>query len=322
MFPSRLLAALLSASLACTPAFAAKFSFVAIGDMPYKVPAAYAGFDALIRTVNQIKPAFTVHIGDIKSGSTPCTDEMFQKVYDQFGTFEQPLIYTPGDNEWTDCHRDKAGKFDPIERLAKVRSMFFAKPDSFGKTRLALEHQSADPRFAKFVENTTWRRDGVTFATLHVIGSNNNLQRNAAAVTEYLERNAANLAWLDKVFADATAGNAKAVVILMQADPFFEKDDNEDARSGFTDTIKAFKAKSAAFGKPVLIVHGDSHTFMIDKPLMADNKRPMDNVTRVEVFGENNIHAVQVMVDTDDALNPFSFKPLLIKENLNVADAK
>jgi hypothetical protein len=37
-----------------------------------------------------------------------------------------PLIYVPGDNEWTDCRRLAAGGFDPVERLQKLRELFFA----------------------------------------------------------------------------------------------------------------------------------------------------------------------------------------------------
>ncbi|MDK2123549.1 hypothetical protein [Parachitinimonas caeni] len=316
---SRLLATV-SAGLLSSSVLAAPFSFVAIGDMPYKIPEAYVGFDALIKGINRVKPAFSVHIGDIKSGSSPCTDENFQKVLEMFGSFEQPLVYTPGDNEWTDCHHEKAGKFDPIERLAKIRSLFFAQSESLGKRRMPLKHQSDDPKYAAFVENTRWQRDGVVFATLHVVGSNNNLQRNAAAINEYLERNAANLAWLEAAFAEAD--KARALVLFMQADPWFDKDDAEDQRSGFSDTIRALRSKAAAFGKPVLIVHGDSHIFRVDQPLMANNGRPLDNVLRLEVFGEGNMHAVQVMVDPDDTLNPFSFKPMLIRENLNQSTAK
>jgi hypothetical protein len=119
------------------------------------------------------------------------------------------IIYTPGDNEWTDCYRDAAGKFDPIERLAFVRKTFFHNAQSFGKQRMALEVQSADARFARFVENRRWSMNSIQFATLHIIGSNN-LQRNQAAVNEYIERNTANLASLKT----KARGFAKPVLVI------------------------------------------------------------------------------------------------------------
>jgi hypothetical protein len=69
------------------------FTFVAIGDMPYRLPDDYGRFERLIGAINRAAPAFTVHVGDIKSGGTPCTDEAFQRIKDYFGTFEQPLVY-------------------------------------------------------------------------------------------------------------------------------------------------------------------------------------------------------------------------------------
>ena len=113
------------------------FTFVALGDMPYGKPAkVYAPFRTLISQVNALKPSFTIHIGDIESGSTPCSDQMLRDQFDFMNSFENPLVYTPGDNEWTDCHRKKAGRFDPLERLAFVWKTFFA-----GGARRGFEQQ-------------------------------------------------------------------------------------------------------------------------------------------------------------------------------------
>ena len=117
-------------SLMCLPARAELFKCVAIGDMPYGDRATtYPRFRTLIEQINARKPAFTIHVGDFKSGSSPCTDTMFKEQLDFLNTFEAPLIYTPGDNEWTDCHRDAVGKFDVLECLAKLRAMFFSSPN-------------------------------------------------------------------------------------------------------------------------------------------------------------------------------------------------
>src|SRR5262245_9671897 len=218
-----------------TPVGAERFAFMAIGDMPYSLPADISRFERLIARINALQPAFSVHVGDFKNGSTPCSDERFQLAFDLFARFEQPLIYTPGDNEWTDCHRADNGRFDPLERLAKIRAMFFAHPQSsLGRRRLDVTTQAAEPQFAKYVENVRWERAGVVLATLHVVGSNNNLQRDRAAVNEYIERNAANLAWIEAAFSRARAINAKGVVLAFQAHPRFEREPPDtDQRSGF-----------------------------------------------------------------------------------------
>jgi len=55
--------------------------FFAIGDMPYHVPEDYDRFERLISDLNKENPDFTVHVGDIKGGSSPCTDSVYQKIY-------------------------------------------------------------------------------------------------------------------------------------------------------------------------------------------------------------------------------------------------
>lgn len=329
MRPSRFAAALalcLTAA-ATSPAGAGSwggekaFEFVALGDMPYKVPDDVPRFDRLIAKVNDLKPAFTIHVGDTKSGSTSCADNELQRIYDQLQTFEGPLVYTPGDNEWTDCHREKAGKFDPLERLAKVREMFFKGPGSLGRAPIDLTRQgdvAAEHR--PFVENARWTHGGVMFATVHVVGSNNNLLSKKAMADEYFARNAANVAWIKDSFAEAAKAGAAAVVIAMQADMFYLSElrpvINTDG-NGFIDTVKAISSAAEAFGKPVLVVNGDTHVLRIDQPFFyADNKTPLESVTRLQVMGEGRVHAVRVLVDPD-AGNVFSFQPLMVPENLN-----
>ena len=61
--------------------------------------------------------AFVVHDGDLKSGSSLCSDEVLRDMLDVFQASKTPLVYVPGDNEWTDCHRASNGGYDPLERL-------------------------------------------------------------------------------------------------------------------------------------------------------------------------------------------------------------
>ena len=282
------------------PAASATFDFVALGDTPYFLPADYGRFEALIGTVNRQRPRFTVHLGDIKSGSTLCTEEMYKKVLGEFQLFEQPLIYTPGDNEWTDCGREKAGRYDPEERLAVVRKMFFPDHNSFGKTKLALTSQALNPAFATYVENNRWTTGNVAFATVHLVGSNNNFVPNDAKGQnhEFYDRQRANLAWLDEVFAEATAQHRLGVVLFTQAD-MFSPDKNAKDADGFTEILAALARHAGTFGRPVLLVNGDSHRLLIDKPFMnpASPRQVLQNFTRLQVPGEADVVAVRVRVD-------------------------
>lgn len=292
---------------------AAPFTFVALGDMPYTLPADYARFEALIGTVNARQPAFSLHIGDIKSSSTPCSDEHMQKVLGEFGMFSGPLVYTPGDNEWTDCHRERAGKFDPLERLTKLREVFFRGNQSFGQKPMLLTRQP------NLIENARWAREGVVFATLHVVGSNNGLERTSASAAEHFTRNAANLEWIRATFAEAKRTKAPAVVLAFQADPWYGAP-VLPTETGLRDTLTTLAAESKAYGKPVLLVHGDSHVLVIDRPLteagavtgLGQTSPTLKNVTRLQVMGADDVGAVEVTVDPADPA-VFSFKPLYPK---------
>ena len=192
------------------------FSFVALGDLPYGTPGkAYGPYRALIERINQAGPDFSVHVGDFKSGSTVCSDEEFANQQAHFQRFKAAVIYTPGDNEWTDCHRANNGGHDPLERLQALRATFYKPGMSLGKQPLPVLNQSASTlAFAKFVENQRWVHQGVVFATLHIVGSNNNLEsRHLAAAAEFFARDAANVAWIEATFEQARARNAKAVVL-------------------------------------------------------------------------------------------------------------
>ena len=292
---------------------AGAFTFAAIGDVPY-AQTQFESFGRLIRRINAAGPAFTLHVGDIKSGSARCDDDTYTHMLGLFNTFEKALVYTPGDNEWTDCHRADAGAYDPLERLDKVRSVFFAGPRSLGRAPLSLARQSSDPKYPKYVENARWRVNGVAFASVHIVGSNNNLQRDAGALREYAQRNAANMAWIASTFAEAARANSKAVVLFFQADPGWDLEGREDQRSGYTETLRVLKAQVRAFGKPVLLVHGDKHRFVVDKPLYQA-KRLIYNATRLMVFGDAEVHGVLVTVDPDDA-DVFSFRALTVPGNL------
>jgi hypothetical protein len=77
--------------------------------MPYG-PEGELKFPSVIADLNADRTLlFVAHDGDIKNGSTLCSDEMFYNRLERFNQIVHPLIYIPGDNEWTDCHRANNG---------------------------------------------------------------------------------------------------------------------------------------------------------------------------------------------------------------------
>src|SRR6186997_1472959 len=113
------LVALLLAGCAAKPPGPDAFVFGVLGDTPY-TEREDAEFLSMIRRMNQESLAFSIHVGDFK-GSGACSDELFRKRLAEFNSFAAPLIYTPGDNEWTDCRRRHMGSGDPLDALARLR---------------------------------------------------------------------------------------------------------------------------------------------------------------------------------------------------------
>jgi hypothetical protein len=292
------------------------FSFIAFGDMPYNLPQDYKRFENVIKTINSENPAFSVNVGDFKSSSTPCSAEAYNKILNYYEQFNNPLIYVPGDNEWTDCSKKEAGAYDPEERLSIIRKTFFKDNKSFGKENLILTSQSQKPEFSKFVENNKWEYKNVSFATVHIVGSNNNfLPTSKNGNQEFFEREKADLAWLEEVFKTAKEKDHYAVVIVIHADMFSGSKDLKEV-SGFNQIKLKLKELTQDFKKPVLLINGDTHNFLIDKPLIEDDKskKNIDNFTRLQVFGENNMHAVKITIDINSK-SIFQFEEVHVDGN-------
>jgi len=294
------------------------FDFFVFGCMPYRGADDDVRFARLTEEINALSPAFSVHVGDTKAGSTPCDDAVNEKIAVSFAAFTHPLFYAVGDNEWTDCDREGAGSFAPLERLELVRSRFFAREESLGSRPMPLLSQRQDPAFARYVENTRWQHGGVQFAALHVVGSNNNrIPEKPGAVDEFLARDAANEAWLRAAFAEAKRNANVALVLFIQANPFNER--GEARGDGFENFVRVLREETLLAGRPVVLFHADTHYFRIDKPLRDAAGQMIENFTRVETFGGDNLHAVQAHVDAARTADPIRFAPRLIAGNLRRA---
>jgi hypothetical protein len=285
----------------------------------------------LIADMNRARLAFSVHAGDIKSGSSRCDDEVYSQAEAYFNSLRAPAIYTPGDNEWTDCDRPSNGGYSSRERLDHIRRTLFDERGSFGQRRIRLEHQDAP-----YVENTRWRRGRVTYATLHVVGSDNNLGDVAPDPAEWEARDRATNAWLRETFAAAKSSDAAAVLLVAQANPGFDAADptrapTRDPRTllpadGFHGFLRTLREETAAFRRPVLLVHGDSHYFRIDKPLLDAQGRRLENFTRLEPPGDNaqngnnDVHWVKVLV-RPRSREVFSFQPQIVPGNREAVPA-
>lgn len=278
-------------------AHAETLSFAVFGDTPYRhwerenLPQLMAEMDAA-------KPAFAVNIGDIKGSDSPCSDPAFIDILNLFQNAAHPLIYTPGDNEWTDCARG-GGNYEPQERLARLRQLFHGDDYSLGKKKMRLDRQSIDPRHALYRENTRWQAGKLLFLTLNVPGSRNNIIDVRKPSAEYLARNVAVLDWLAAGFKQAREQQLPGIVIFMHADPGLEKAVRGGAGTGYAELLKLLTVETRTFKGQVLLVHGDTHYHRVDKPLGDPaTGKTLDNFTRLETYGSPFMGWIEVTVDT------------------------
>ena len=245
----------------------AALAFALMGDVPYSHPQANL-LDDMIDRMNAEPLAFVVHVGDITSGTGPCGDAWMEARRKQFARFTHPFVLLPGDNDWTDCKRTG---FDPMERLAKWRSLF-----CFSIAGFSLERQPG-----KYCENVRWEHDKVVFVGLNIPGGNNNLGDDPV---EHGERMQAVYAWLDR--AEALARNRDGLVLLMQANPFLKP--RLGGANGFEGILERLRRLGAAMPGKVLLVHGDTHKYRDDEPLPG--------LRRVEVYGAPHIRWARARV--------------------------
>ena len=284
------------------------FSFALIADMPYNSYERSAVAD-IMREIDAEALAFVIHAGDLKSGSDQCDDGVLLWNRALFDRSRHPLIYVPGDNDWTDCHRESNGGHDPEERLQKLRNTFYTSDNGLGRRSIRLTRQSDDARYSDYRENVRWQQGAVLFVALHIVGSNNNWGRSAATDAEYRRRNAADIAWLEESFRLASQRLARAVVVVIHANPLFEVPATDRARRGYNDFLDHLYAETVAFGKPVLLLHGDTHHQRVDHPLTdRSTGREIENFTRAEAFGSPWIGWVKINVNPS-SLEVFSFEP-------------
>jgi hypothetical protein len=259
------------------------------GDAPYGASNSdTAAFDATPGFVDAVnhdaKVDLVTHVGDIHSGSQKCTADYDRSVAEMWAAFKDPLVYTPGDNEWTDCQKAKelpGSDFngDPLQHLDAVRSIFFPRPGHTigGRSkRVVSQGQVGTGTDANYVENVMWEQSKTLFVTLNIPGGSNNdddnwygAPRTQRQTDEIAQRTQADLDWLAQAFDQATTDHAGSVVIIEQADMWDLDGKTPSHIANYKQFIDSIAAKTTAFGKPVLLFNGDSHAYRSDNPLVA-----------------------------------------------------
>lgn len=295
--------ALLAASAALLlwlpAAQAERFNFAAFGDLPY-TDTERAELPQLIDAMRDAEVAFAVHVGDMKHGSTPCDDVTLQDFRDLLAGAPFPTVFVPGNNEWVDCERRSAGAFDPLERLDKLRSLYFAKAESLGAAPFSVVRQSdADFTHGAYQEHLRWQRGPVLFLTLNVPGSDNHYGSQREPSTEYRQRMSAVRDWLDAGFAEAQRKSLPAIVIFMHANPDFEAFAAGTPPRAYSELLYALRTAVLGFSGELLLIHGDTHVMRVDRPLHDTNGETIERFRRAEVFGSPIPGWLEITVDTE-----------------------
>lgn len=279
------------------------FVFAALGDTPYNADEE-ARFIGMLAELNRANLAFVVHVGDFKSGSSECSDELFRQRLEWFEYSRHPFVFVPGDNDWTDCWQRSAGRYQPAERLRRLRELFFMQPRSLGQRSIELARQTRSASHDAYPEHMRWTHRRVLFVTLNVPGGDNNFSRDRA---EFHARDAAARSWLRESFRLARAQSLGGVVIMMQANPWAAAGPR---RHGFAPLLETLLAETREFSGEVVLIHGDTHRFRVDQPLVdLETRRRVPNFTRIEVFGSPNVSWVRVSVTEDGGRVRFSAAP-------------
>jgi hypothetical protein len=307
----------------------APFSFALIGDLPYG-DTQVAQFENVIAEINNDnKIRFVIHDGDVKAGGETCDNDRIQARFNQFQKFEMAFIITPGDNDWTDCHRTNNGSYYPPERLDYFRTVFYPRPNlSTGQRPIPVVSQAATSGFEKYVENVRFVRNNIVFATVHVVGSNNNLapwtgydpndsttNPRPDRIAEFEERQAASLNWINQTFDQAEATGAAGVFIAIQANPRFELDPSSPDRAGFNAFLDQLRTRAKQYGKPTVLAHGDFHEYIVDKPLDTDANPGVPKFTRIQSIGSPRVYWVKVQVDPKSS-PVFTFEEKIVDANI------
>ena len=99
---------------------------------------------------------------------------------------------------------------------------------------------------------------------------------------------------MDSAFAIAKTDSLSGVVIAIHADPRFQH------RQGpYQAFLTRLAEHTASFPGQVLLIHGDSHEYRLDHPLMRlGTGEVLENFTRLETYGSPDIGWVRVVVDS------------------------
>ncbi len=175
-----------------------------------------ARLERALADVREPDLAFVVATG-IKGEAEPCSDTLYTRRREMFNDALRPLIVAPAASDWSGC-RNSAGRSAAIERLNRLRELFYPEPYSLGARRIPLTRLSSSPRFRSYPENAHWVIGRVLYATVNLPANNNHYLAEAGRNSEFEDRLVANRFWLIRLFTLARRTRLDAVVLFSEGD--------------------------------------------------------------------------------------------------------
>ena len=318
------------------------------GDLPYSDVQAPVGVPNLIADMNSQDLAFTAHDGDLKAGNgtpgsttpTTCADALYTQALGYFNSLKAPAVFTPGDNDWTDCDRPSNGGFNSLERLdherqAVLQHAVHARPAPDapgGADDAALPRRERAgpvrrepplddrPRHLRDAEHPGLVQQPLRHQPRPGRGSGTQRRRHRVDAADVRRGDGAQAPSRSCSSRRPIQGGTRPTAhALPSAIPntLAETDGQPD---GYQSFLLALRTEVIAFGKPVAYVHGDSHYFRIDKPFLDSAGQRLENFTRVETFGDhqengtNDVNWLKVTVDPSSR-EVFSYQPQIVPAN-------
>ena len=230
-----------------TDATTNELKFLAIGCGPYSSTEQIWLEECVAIANNRGQGEFLVHLGDLISGGEPAPPSYYAGIARNLGRARMPTFVVPGDNEWND-QEDPDCAWQVWKRFFMHHHRHWDRAGSLKKMYAAsggVQHQAGRP------ENFALVRKGVLIVGINLTGGH------VHDADEWDRRLLDDARWVGKNY-QQYSDQVRAAVVLAHAAP--------------TRTFTApFRTASEAFGKPVLYLHADGHTWNVARPWPEKN---------------------------------------------------
>lgn len=209
-----------------------------------------------LRESARANPAFVV-VNGIKGMAEPCADKLYERRKELLDDSARPLIVSLAASDWSAC-RNSLGRSNAIERLNRLRDVFFDDARSLGARRVGLSRLSSNAKFRGYAENAYWEHGPVLFATINLPANNNHFLPDAGRNSEFEDRLVANRVWLHRLFTLAERKRLAGVVLFSDGDVGIEQEAETapvpDRQDGYASTRRQIRALAAKFTGQVLLI--------------------------------------------------------------------